>query len=183
VCMCSCGNETTANWRHLVTGGTKSCGCLRKEVTSKQFSTHGDAKKSLYKVWQHIKERCYDETDKAYPNYGGRGIVMFEEWKQSYVPFKAYIDGELGLRPSKEYSLDRVNNDLGYLPGNLRWATRAVQNRNKRTSIHWAFDGRTQCVDDWASEVKIEPKTLRNRVMKLNWSVERALTTPVRKSN
>jgi hypothetical protein len=137
----------------------------------------------MYTLWTEIKKRCYNKNSKTYPHYGGRGITMFAGWKNDYVAFKAYVDEELGPQPSDGHSLDRIDNEGNYAPGNIRWATREEQNRNTRRNVFLTFNGKTQCIAAWDSELGNPPGTLRRRVKDLNWSVERALTTPVRESN
>jgi 5-methylcytosine-specific restriction endonuclease McrA len=89
----------------------------------------------LRKFWRLCKARCYNKNSKSYKDYGGRGIVMFEEWHQSYDKFLTWISENLGPRPSERYSLDRIDNDKGYFPDNLRWATPEQQGQNRRTTV------------------------------------------------
>lgn len=86
----------------------------------------------LYHRWTHIIDRCTNPRCAAWKNYGGRGIRIFPQWRASFRAFAAYIEEELGPKPEGDYSLDRKDNDKGYEPGNLRWASRTVQNRNQR---------------------------------------------------
>src|SRR5262245_8151647 len=127
---CDCGNET----EHSIEGlGTKvnSCGCLRKQTARDRAYRHGGSGSPLYESWIHIKERCFDPTDAAFKNYGGRGITVDPQWTSDFEEFRRYINENLGPKP-KGYTLDRRNNDGNYEPGNVRWASRAVQNLNSR---------------------------------------------------
>lgn len=137
-CSCECGNEVTVlmnSLRHTTRKPTESCGCLIGSAT-----VHGGAKTgalhSLYKTWSRMKERCHSETDHAYARYGGRGIVVYDEWKSSFSAFLAYVEAELGQKPTPEHTLDRIDNDRAYEPGNIRWATKVEQasNRRRRTN-------------------------------------------------
>ena len=96
------------------------------------MKTHGLSRTPLYRCWASIKQRCYDETHPAYKHYGGRGITLYEEWIDNPVAFISYLERELGEKPSPGHSLDRRDNNEGYKPGNLRWATGIEQNNNRR---------------------------------------------------
>lgn len=125
---CDCGAERSVEAGSLRRGHTRSCGCLRREATGERFRRHGYSQMPEYVAWRHIRERIFNEDHPAYRYYGGRGLTMHPEWAESFEAFLA----EVGLRPSDDLSIDRINNDLGYVPGNLRWATRSQQNQNKR---------------------------------------------------
>lgn len=103
-----------------------------QESARKNFQTHGLSKHPLYDIWRGIQRRCYDERHIAYCNYGGRGISMDPLWENSLAAFILGVEMEIGARPSKDYTLDRIHNDLGYFPGNLRWATAKEQAGNRR---------------------------------------------------
>ncbi len=128
-----------------------------------------------YNTWEGIKQRCHNPNEKRYAEYGGRGITVCVRWRESFEAFLA----DVGSRPSPEHSLDRLDNDRGYEPGNVRWATRSQQQRNRRTTNHrLTFRGETRCVTEWAEILGISERTLRARAVR-GWSAERALTTPV----
>ena len=134
VCECDCGGRAIVNSYGLMTRGTKSCGCLMKEAIS-SAKAHGLArrgrKSNLYLVWCAIRQRCYNPRCKAYKNYGGRGITLDPNWND-YATFAK----DVGERPHPSLSLDRIDNDGNYEPGNIRWATRAVQSQNRRKTIN-----------------------------------------------
>jgi hypothetical protein len=132
--QCDCGNVRIHRIGVLTKGVVHSCGCFRKEITGAKFTTHGHAKgRQLtpeYRAWLSMRVRCYRPTYEHYADYGGRGITVCDQWVDSFVTFYAHI----GPKPSPEMSLDRIDNDGNYEPGNVRWATKAQQRRNQRCS-------------------------------------------------
>ena len=134
ICLCDCGNIKEIPPYRLISGDTKSCGCLRTKKLNEFSYRHGQGgfnKTSEYRTWKGMKYRCFGKNCKAYKNYGGRGITVCERWKDSFHNF--YSD--MGKRPSNLYSIDRINNDGNYEPSNCRWATRKEQNSNTRRSL------------------------------------------------
>lgn len=138
-CCCDCGEATIVGGADLRNGNTKSCGCLRREVAAERArgaaewgTTHGQAvaghQTSEYRCWAHIKDRCLTKRNESYPNYGGRGIDMDPRWIGSFEAFFA----DVGPKPSPDLSIDRIDNERGYWPGNVRWATKAQQQQNRR---------------------------------------------------
>jgi hypothetical protein len=133
VCECSCGKIVTVCGSDLRQRNSKSCGSHGK----KGKTIHGFARTSIYSRWKNMRMRCSNEKDPAYSDYGGRGITVFEEWadKKGFPKFYEYVETFLGGPPKPGYSLDRINNDGNYEPGNLRWADRSTQRKNKRRSV------------------------------------------------
>lgn len=127
-----------------------------------------------YTVWVLLKARCLNPKAEGYHNYGGRGITVCDAWRNSFEQFL----NDAGRRPSFAHSIDRIDNNRGYEPGNVRWATRAEQARNKTNNRVITIGSVTQCVADWIKTVDINPNTLRSR-LRLGWTLERALSTPV----
>lgn len=122
-CRCiKCGNEKNVESTQL--GKTTKCNQCRSIGEDNQFHT----------IWKDIKARCYNPNDSCYKSYGGRGITLFQPWVLSYIDFKKYILKELGERP-EGYTLDRIDNEKGYVPGNLRWASSTTQSRNRRSNV------------------------------------------------
>lgn len=128
LCDCDCGGTNMVQGGHLKTGSVKSCGCMASELTSKRSTKHGMNSAVEYKTWQQMKERCLNQKGKDFHKYGGRGISVYDAWVNSFELFFAHV----GKRPAGCKSLDRINNDGNYEPGNVRWATPAQQSRNTR---------------------------------------------------
>lgn len=129
--MCDCTNLTEVSLTNLRKGKTQSCGCLQKERTSSAKKTHGKTHTTVYHSWLGIKQRCYNPNHPDYDLYGGIGLGIYEEWKESFENFYSFIgDPPDGQR----WSIERLNNDIGYLPGNIEWALPEKQARNKGKS-------------------------------------------------
>lgn len=165
-CRCNkCGNEKVVRGNLLRNGHTKSCGCLHKEKAAERLTTHGQRYTKDYSLWQHIKDRCTNLNCKAYKNYGGRGITMYPAWlddPQAFVDYVSTLEhyGEPG------YSLDRINNNGSYEPGNLRFADRKTQARNTRQNVMVEYEGEQMCLTDAAELSGINYGTLRSRYKK-----------------
>ncbi len=130
-CRCECGIEKEVDGCHLRRGKIKSCGCLGREHLRRVATTHGKSKTPEYYIWCTMKQRCILPNAKSYANYGGRGISVFGPWIKDFPRFLS----DVGERPSPELSLDRIDNNGNYEPGNVRWATPKQQAANKRPRI------------------------------------------------
>lgn len=132
-CQCSCGNSTIVRWGDLQQGRTVSCGCFHRERVSALFTKHGFSgggrtiAHPLYGTWKTMWTRCTNPNRVQWRDYGGRGITVCDRWHD----FTAFLD-DMGPRPTSAHTLDRINNDGNYEPGNVRWATRKEQGRNAR---------------------------------------------------
>lgn len=128
VCQCDCGKTVKADTSHLNKGMTRSCGCLRDELAGSHRRTHGATNTPEYACWNHLKQRCTNPRNPAFAYYGGRGISVCDRWLQSFQHFLE----DIGKRPHPNLTLDRIDNDGNYEPGNVRWATYAEQFNNQR---------------------------------------------------
>jgi len=178
LCKCNCENEKIIVGYHLKSGDTKSCGCLRVEKTIKRLTKHGHSTRAktskTYRSWYSIIQRCTNPNNKDYHSYGGRGITICKRW----MKFENFLK-DMGEMP-KGHQIDRVNNDKGYCRSNCRLVTSKINNRNKRNNHLITYKGKTQCMSAWAEELNINKATLWYRVY-YGWSIEKTLTTPVRK--
>lgn len=182
-CRCDCGNEAVVMGVQLRIGKTRSCGCLSSEMTATRNRKHGAIQKvngkrrpsPEYTSWQQIKDRCFNRNNIGYANYGGRGITMSERWVTDFTAFLA----DVGPKPSRSHSIERLDNDRGYEPGNCVWATRSEQSKNRRNVRYYTYQGATLCLADWARELGMRWHTLQARVTRSGWSIDRAVTTPV----
>lgn len=180
-CSCDCGNETIVSSCHLMSGHTKSCGCYASEraktLAKETRVTHGQRNTRLYNIWSSMIERCTLKKQKAYHNYGGRGITVCEEWKT----FENFYNWAIENGYSDELTLDRIDNDGNYCPDNCKWSTYKEQARNRRTNIYITYNEETKILRDWENYLGMKNGTLSDRINRRGWSIEKAFTTPVRK--
>jgi len=173
---CECGGDnckgvTITRVSHVLKGVSRSCG--RRVKRHKDGRSKPENEQTFSSYW-HMLDRCYNEKHPNFKHYGGRGISVCERWKTS---FQAFLD-DMGRRPDGT-SLDRINCERGYEPGNCRWATALEQNRNKTNGTRLTFNGETKSVTGWAESIGVARSVLFCRLA-MGWSVERTLTTPVR---
>lgn len=178
---CICGVTRFYLFDLLSRGETKSCGCLRNELISKQGKlrlTHGMRKHPLYLVWKGMKGRCYNKGDIGYKNYGGRGIGICDEWLEKP---KLFFDWAIENGWQQGLDIDRENNDGYYSPTNCRFVPPKISSRNRRSNRWITAFGETKCLTDWAKDkrCKISFKRLWVRLAESSWnSVEEMLITP-----
>lgn len=178
VCVCECGNELLVEAGNLNSGHTKSCGCLSEDACAVVggLHDHGMTGSREFQSWSGAKGRCYNPDSQQYKNYGGRGITMHPDWIDNFQEFYDHI----GPCPAG-LTLDRMDNNKGYIPGNVRWATSVEQIRNRRVSIVVEYKGRTEHLAVFAEEVGLPYTTVYERVVRQGWSIEKSLTTKIRK--
>lgn len=186
LCRCECGTVSPVWASSLTTkherSQSRSCGCLQRERVSDRVFKHGENQRNSleYRTWNHIKQRCYDKNDPNYHKYGGRGIYVCDQWlgKYGYSCFLA----DMGRKPTPDHSIDRFPDQNGpYSPENCRWATRSEQARNRGTNRLITYLGETLPLITWSERCGLSRKLVRLRIVRLGWSVERALTEPVQK--
>lgn len=180
-CRCECGTVKTIKNARLKNGYTKSCGCLRVDVSTKNLDcigneNHGMARTPEYLTWVSMIQRCENTKHKSYGSYGGRGITVSPIWRNSFEEFVRSV----GERTSTAHSIDRINNDGNYEPGNCRWATRTEQCNNRRSSVAYTFYGKTMTLVEWSRIAQISSRTIHSR-RQLGWPGKSAVWTPLRK--
>jgi hypothetical protein len=172
LCRCRCGKEKEVFGASMTNGSSTSCGCYHNELTAARNHKHGLSGTKTHRIWGGMNRRCYDPGCKPYRYYGGRGITVCERWRES---FAAFLE-DMGECPPG-LTLERIDNDGNYQPGNCRWATMLEQANNKR-NIHWlTHNGITRSVSAWAKATGLRRQAIEKRLLR-GWSVERALTTP-----
>ena len=175
VVQCDCGKSDEIDVRRLLAGSAPRCRNCAAKSKPMLHGGYRDGKASPeYSSWRAMLKRTENPNHEAYERYAGRGIHVCPEWHD----FKVFLR-DVGPRPSLEYSLERIDNSLGYHPSNVKWATSAEQNNNTRSNRLLELNGRTQTLVQWARELGAIPETITQR-LKHGWSVKRALTTPVR---
>lgn len=179
-CRCECGVERSVYAEGLAAGRSKSCGCLKVETCAKIMvagrkppDPNARYKRPEYGVWRAMRDRCNRPKNKNYADYGGRGIKVYPEWDSSFDAFFAH----LGPRPTSKHSIDRIDNDGDYEPGNVQWAVRTQQVRNTRLARIVTFNGETLHLKEWASRFGIGYSALKYRLAH-GWGFERAIKTP-----
>mgnify|MGYP001771151571 CR=1 FL=1 len=181
ICKCECGNIKRVSGYKLRSGNTRSCGCYRDEIRPFNRRIHGmssykNKKVRIYNIWLNMKSRCNNPKNPEYRLYGGRGIAICDEW-YDFEKFYKWAK-EAGYRD--DLTIDRINTNGNYEPTNCRWATRVEQQNNKRNNHILKYNGQSKTIAEWAEEVGIAYDTLWARIQVYGWSVEKALTTPVK---
>jgi hypothetical protein len=169
-CVCECGTRKTVLVSHLRNGTSQSCGC--RKIAAR--TTHGMSRTPEYLAWKHMIGRCRNPQTKHYERYGGRGISVCEEWSD-FAKFYA----DVGPRPSKDHSLDRLDNDGNYVPGNVAWRTKKEQGNNRANNVLVTYRDETLTAAEMGRKYGVSNTALLSR-LKLNWPIEKALMTPVR---
>lgn len=159
LCTCQCGNSTTVRRNSLIHNQVRSCGCLlQKHRDRNKHKPSPNITKTLeYNSWYSMIERCHNPHYSAYPKYGGVGITVCERWRDSIYNFVE----DMGLRPSKEYSIDRIDNNGNYEPGNCRWASKSEQTQNRNVTRWITYKGKTLCFSDMAKHLGVTAATMR----------------------
>lgn len=177
ICDCDCGNNKEVFQYNLTSGHTLSCGCLKREIIKSGAHTiHGDSKTRLYGIWKGMRKRCENPNSSNYHKYGERGISVCDEW-QNWETFK---DWAISNGYTNDMSIDRINNEGNYEPDNCRWATAKEQSNNRRNNRRIEYRGEQKTIAEWSEELGISQYVIEAR-LNLGWSVERALTEPIRK--
>ena len=173
LCKCDCGDELEVIRNSLVTHNTKSCGCLTRK--------HGEAHTRLYIVWQHMLGRCYKPYMERYKNYGGRGIVVCDEW-HDYPNFRDWAIAN-GYDPNAkrfDCTLDRIDNNGNYCPENCRWIPMIEQHQNKTNTRYITVDGERMTIRQASQKYGVSYAAITQRISKLGWSESDSAKKPLR---
>ncbi|WP_312999668.1 hypothetical protein [Leclercia sp.] len=174
LCQCDCGNQSLVIASNFKKGQSKSCGC------SQYGKKHGHAidgeETPTYQTWLHMRQRCLNTSNDAYENYGGRGIGICKEWDS----FEKFLT-DMGQRPDG-MTIDRIDNNKGYYKENCRWADKKTQLTNKRNNHRVEWHGNSYTISQLSSMCGIGHQVLSSR-LRLSWSVDKAITTPVKKKS
>jgi len=178
LCRCDCGIQRLVRLKDLISGLSASCGCLWREASSIRVTasntTHGQTHTRTYRTWWNMLKRCQDPNRHNFYRYGGRGIKVCKRWEE-FANFLA----DMGHAPNG-LSLDRLDNDGDYEPGNCAWRTHMEQCYNKESTIRVTCFGETMTLKEWSERTGVPPKVIWNRISS-KWETERALTQPWRK--
>ena len=175
LCKCDCGNTKEVSRSNLISNSIKSCGCLFKTLD-------GFSETKFGQVWKSINRRCNDIKHYDYKNYGMKGVEVswscFSDFRKDM--YKSYLN-HVRKYGKEDTTIERINNNGHYSKENCCWATWKEQSRNKSTNHLITFRGKTQPVISWAEELKLNYGTLIMRINKSKWSVEKSLTTPIKR--
>ncbi len=171
-CDCQCGRSATVLAYSLVSGGTKSCGCLKIETDAARYYKHGGKGTPEYGVWKKMRARCNNPNHDKYAYYGGRGIKVCERW-DDFANFLA----DVGPRPTRQHSIDRREVDGDYCPENCAWATKKEQMNNTRRNVFLEYEGERRTVAEWSDLLGVSRLMIYSRIS-YGWPTDLALTLP-----
>lgn len=174
LCQCECGTKKVVSSSSLRCGTSKSCGCLTKENGIKTIN--GLSKTKLYRTYANIKQRCYNKNNFEYKNYGARGIIMCDEWKNDFLNFYNWAI-QNGYK--EELTIDRINVNGNYEPNNCRWITMKEQYHNRTDNLYYIVNNEKKCLAELCKEYNMPYKTVRAR-LKRNNDIISALNTPIK---
>lgn len=181
LCQCECGNIRVVRATHLKNGEIKSCGCYIKELVTKRNKENtrydGLSNHRLYSIWKLMIGRCYNPKINGYNNYGGRGIIICQNWLENYLNFYNWA---ISNGYKNGLSIERIDVNGNYEPNNCKWITLKQQYYNKRNNFIITYKNKTHCLAEWAEILGINKNTLRSRLTKYGWSVEKAFETLVK---
>lgn len=178
LCRCFCGQERIVLQRTLLAGTSTNCGCRTRYAPGhRSHATHGATVGGYtpeYRAWLHMRTRCNNPNVKRFEHHGGRGIRVCERWQES---FEAFFE-DMGPRPSARHSVDRIDNDGHYEPGNCRWATPQQQQGNKSDNVYVLLNGERKALKHACDEVGIAYSLVHCRLRR-GWTLQEAVSKPV----
>lgn len=177
LCLCDCGTKKTVRKDHLLSGKTVSCGCYQKEITAERSNKHGMRNTRLYLCWRNMKSRCYNPNSTEFYLYGGRGVVVCEEWHS----FETFYKWAMANGYRDDLTIDRIDNDGNYEPGNCRWSTPQEQALNRSTKVMITYNGVTKHISEWDKDIGATKSGRVRARLNAGWDIEKAVTTPVKR--
>ena len=178
VCQCDCDNKTIQNILEDSLLKGKSCQCKEcaNKIIGEKNKKHNGSRTRLYQIWRDMKKRCYNSNDKEFHNYGGRGISICEQWRNSYAYF---MEWALKNGYTDDLTIERIDVNQNYCPENCIWASQKVQQNNKRTNHLLTYNNETHTIAEWSDITGLNFAVIYARI-KYGWSVEQTLTTPIK---
>jgi len=172
-CVCDCGGTNIVDRSNLKSGSVSSCGCNQWQEKESAMCRVPE-----YAVWRSMLQRCSGSNNlsKNSKRYTELGITISEEWKNSFHSFLK----DMGSKPSKEYTIERVNNSCGYSKDNCIWATQKTQANNRSTNLRLTYEGVTKTLSEWSDLYNLRSNTLRARIFVYGWDIHKALHEPIR---
>lgn len=182
-CQCDCGTVRDVKENSLTHGKSHSCGCLMRDTLIMRETTHGQSKTRLYKIWKGMRKRCNNSNDTVYKFYGGRGIVVCDEWNDFEAFYKwSYENGYDDTAKGHECSIDRINSNGPYSPDNCRWVDNNTQHTNTRRNRYITIDGETHILRDWSNISGVSVPTIIRR-LQCGWDTKDAIFIKANPSN
>ncbi len=173
LCRCQCGTERAVIGTTLTCGRSRSCGCIAADFLTKHGFCRVACVSPAWRTWSAMIQRCYNPRNNEFANYGGRGIAVCERWRDAFTNFLS----DMGEKPPG-LSIERIDNNGNYEPGNCRWATQKEQSRNMRKNVFFSYGGTSLIIQDWSEKTGIKTGTISKRLSR-GWTFDKAITTPV----
>lgn len=174
MCKCDCGNIKSIRSTHLISGKIVSCGCYKKERQILGVTKHGLSKSRIYRIYRNMINRCYWEKQKEFKYWGGKGIIVYDKWKNDFMNF---YNWSMNNGYEENLTIDRIDNNKNYEPSNCRWVTAKKQAENLPTVKLYEYNGEINNLFYFAHKYNCEEKLIRGRVSR-GWNIKKALETP-----
>lgn len=175
VCRCDCGNITNTVAYSLTHGLIVSCGCYQREITINRNRKHNMSNTRIYRIYREMLRRCYDSKRPTYKDYGGRGIIVCDEWKNDFMSFYKWA---IKNGYTDNLTIERIDVNGNYCPENCTWIIKEDQSKNRRMSHKITINGETYCIAEWAKIMNIKPRLIMVRLNR-GWTEYDAVMTPI----